>query len=102
MLKFSLLQDPPGKSFYLSTSSLFLKHSYLQSIYSRGLRHDKDLFGRWEYLCICVRSMALQAAVLLEGKLGLIFEPCAWLLFVLMEVLLFQWGDSLCFETICH
>lgn len=45
--------------------------------------------------------MALQAAVLLEGKLELIFEPCAWLLFMLMEALLFQWGDSLCFETIC-
>jgi len=39
--------------------------------------------------------MALQAAVLLEGKLGRILEPCAWLLFMLMEALLFRWGDSL-------
>lgn len=100
MLKFSLLQDPPGKSFYLS-ASCFLKRSYLWSSYSHGLRHDKGPFGRLEYLCICIRSMALQAAVLLEGKLELIFEPCAWLLFMLMEALLFQWGDSLCFETIC-
>lgn len=83
------------------TSSRFLKCSYLQSSYSHGLRHDKGLFGRWEYLFICVRSMALQAAILLEGKLGLIFEPCTWLLFMLMEGLLFQWGDSLCFEIIC-
>lgn len=101
MLKISLLQDPPGKSFHLSTSSHFLKCSYLQGGYSHSLRHDKGLFGRWEYLFICVRSMALQAAVLLEGKPGLSFEPCAWLLFMLMEALLFQWGDSLCFETIC-
>lgn len=100
MLKISLLQDAPGKSFHLLTSSHFLKCSYLQRSCSRILRHYEGLFGQWEYLFICVRSMALQTALLLEEKLGLIFELCAWLLTMLMEALLFQWGDSLCFETI--